>query len=73
MENLTIENRKESALKLYRTKECPHCGHAISTLESVSMLWGDGYRQLVAVIHADGSRNVIPLAEFNPQTMELLE
>ncbi len=73
MGNLAIEDRKENALKLYRSKECPHCGHVISTFEAVSILWGDGFRQLVAVRDADGSNIVVPLSEFNPQTMELLE
>ncbi len=59
------------ALELYRTKGCPCCGYKLSTFEAVSILWGDGYRQCVAVILDDGAQVAIPLEDFNPQTMKL--
>jgi hypothetical protein len=71
MSNLILGATSQKALELYRSKTCPHCGKRISKFEAASMLWGDGYRQLVAV-RTEGGKEVIPLEEFNPQTMELL-
>jgi hypothetical protein len=74
MDSLTFAIVKnEKALELYRTKECPHCHMEISTFEAVSILWGDGYRQLVVVKDGDGQKALIPLSDFNPQTMQLIQ
>jgi transcriptional regulator NrdR family protein len=73
MENLAIGQNAQKAQELYRRKACPHCGETISTFDAIALLWGDGYRQYVVAISEDGTRAVIPISVFNPQTMQLAD
>ena len=73
MENLAIGQNAQKAKELYRSKACPHCGEKISIFDAIAMLWGDGYRQYVVALSEDGTRDVIPISEFNPQTMQLAD
>jgi len=51
--------------------KCPDCGHTFSLVVLKRMAQGDGWRRLIAIKNADGSRGHVSFDQFNPATMEV--
>ena len=70
---MSIEERTDLALALYRKRCCPQCGRQMTLWELLAMLFGNGSRYVVEAIYPGGDTHWIPVEDVNPQIMDVKE
>lgn len=51
---------------------CPHCRHALTMKEAITVLNGSGFVQMALVRMADGHITAVEAGLVNPNTVEIM-
>jgi len=70
-QNLNDERQRHALLRAKPV--CTSCGAEISLVDALSMVQGDGFVRYVSIRRDGGDSVWIKAADFNPQTMVLID